>query len=134
MTPALAPIAPKIAALLPRLASEHEGEVIATARAVQRVLSSVGADLHDLAAALQSHAAIPRSPQVKTAKPPRWRDLTPAARERWLHFVLSDDSRSAWETSFLASVLERHRRAPMTFKQQAVLDRLIEQTWEGVEW
>jgi hypothetical protein len=40
----------KVAKLLPRLASKHDGEVLSTRSAVQRVLSNdSGADLHDLA-------------------------------------------------------------------------------------
>jgi hypothetical protein len=42
----------KIGKLIPRLASDHDGEVVATARAIQRSLQSAGADLHDLVAAL----------------------------------------------------------------------------------
>jgi hypothetical protein len=34
--------------LIPRLASNHDGEVIATVRAIRRTLASSGADLHDL--------------------------------------------------------------------------------------
>lgn len=42
----------KIGKLIPRLASDHDGEVIATVRAIQRSLHSAGADLHDVVAAL----------------------------------------------------------------------------------
>ena len=33
--------------LIPRLASSHDGEVIATARAIERALHGAGADWHD---------------------------------------------------------------------------------------
>ena len=49
---ALAPIASKIAKLIPRLASDHEGEVIATVRAIARTLEATGRDFHDLADAI----------------------------------------------------------------------------------
>lgn len=49
---ALAPVAPKIAKLIPRLASDHDGEVVATVRAIRRTLESAGLDLHALAAEL----------------------------------------------------------------------------------
>lgn len=42
----------KIGKLIPRLASDHDGEVVATARAIIRSLQSSGSDLHDLASAL----------------------------------------------------------------------------------
>ena len=48
----LTPIAPKLAVLVPRLASDHDGEIVATVRAIRRTLAGAGADLHDLAAAV----------------------------------------------------------------------------------
>lgn len=42
----------RLAKLIPRLATEHDGEVIATVRAIHRTLGSAGADFHDLAAAV----------------------------------------------------------------------------------
>ena len=45
-------ISPMLGKLIPRLASNHEGEVVATARAIERLLKSNGCDWHDLAAAL----------------------------------------------------------------------------------
>jgi len=43
----------KFEALLPRLASDHDGEVIATVRALDRVLRRAGMDWHDLVKAVQ---------------------------------------------------------------------------------
>ena len=48
----LTPIAPKLAKLLPRLATEADGGIIATVAAIRRTLAGHGADLHDLAAAV----------------------------------------------------------------------------------
>jgi hypothetical protein len=61
---ALATVAPKLTALLPRLASDHEGEVVATVRALRRVLAGAGLDLHDLA------AAVTHGPQPVTRSAP----------------------------------------------------------------
>jgi hypothetical protein len=47
-----ATIAPTLGKLIPLLASNHDGEVIATARAIDRVLKSSGRDWHDLAATI----------------------------------------------------------------------------------
>lgn len=44
----------RLAKFLPRLASEHDGEVVATARAIGRTLAAVGLDWHTLAAAIQA--------------------------------------------------------------------------------
>ena len=41
----------KIAIIIPRLATEHVGELVATRDALVRSLRAVGLDLHDLAAA-----------------------------------------------------------------------------------
>jgi hypothetical protein len=78
---ALAPLVPKIAKLIPRLATNHDGEVVATVRAIERTLASAGLDLHDLAGALE------REPETRTVivyrerapnsyscrPPPQWR-------------------------------------------------------------
>ena len=42
----------KLGRLLPRLASDHPGEVVATVAALRRTLDRAGLDLHDLAARL----------------------------------------------------------------------------------
>jgi len=52
-------INPLIAKLLPRLASNHDGEVVATARAIGRLLRADGLDLHDLATAI-APPSVPR--------------------------------------------------------------------------
>ena len=71
---ALAPIAPRLSKLLPLLGSDKDGEVVATARAIGRTLSSAGLDFHALAAVVERPpvvvtmaAAKPR----KTRKAPR---------------------------------------------------------------
>lgn len=47
-------LAMKISKAIPRLASEIDGEVIATANAIVRVLGSAGLSIHDLASAIYS--------------------------------------------------------------------------------
>ena len=42
----------KLSKLFPRLGSDHDGEVVATARAIVRTLESAGSSLHDLSAAM----------------------------------------------------------------------------------
>ena len=54
----LALVAPKLSKLIPMLATVHDGEVVATARAIGRTLESAGLDLHDLAKALTAPKAI----------------------------------------------------------------------------
>ena len=47
---------PKLKLLIPRLASDSDGEIVATVNAIARTLKSNGADLHDLAAALETNS------------------------------------------------------------------------------
>jgi hypothetical protein len=68
----------KIARLIPRLASPHDGEVIATVRAIERTLRGAGLDLHALADALCKRAApISLAP---VDEPADWLGLA-----RWCH-------------------------------------------------
>ncbi len=63
----LAIIAPKLAKLLPMLSTSHDGEVVATARAIGRTLQSAGLDCPALAAAI---TPIPKpEPQPVERKP-----------------------------------------------------------------
>jgi len=45
----------KLGDLIRRLGSNHDGEVVATARALQRVLKSAGRDLHQLAGIIEKN-------------------------------------------------------------------------------
>lgn len=72
----LSPIAPKLAKLLPMLATDHDGEVLATVRAIGRTLQSAGLDFHALSSALGSAIAVR---PVSEPKPETWLDLA-----RWL--------------------------------------------------
>ena len=49
-----APVAAKLSKLIPRLASEHDPEIVSTVRAIVRVLAADKLDLHDLARALEA--------------------------------------------------------------------------------
>lgn len=84
-------IAPKLAKLLPLLASDHDHEVIATARAIGRTLASAGSDFHALAAALgpkpldwsslieEAMARAARDPEPAPVEP----DAPDAPSKRW---------------------------------------------------
>lgn len=72
---------PKLKLLIPRLASDSDGEVVATVAAIARTLKSNGADLHDLAAALDGSAKQgPRKTTQHQEKPNedparKWREI-----------------------------------------------------------
>ena len=48
----LSPILPKLSRLVPRLASDADGEIVATVRAINRTLRGAGLDWHDFTSAL----------------------------------------------------------------------------------
>ena len=75
---ALAPVAPKIAKLIPRLASNHDGEVIATVHAIRRTLEGAGLDLHALAASLEIRRAA-------DGEPATWEELATWCRNVGQH-------------------------------------------------
>jgi hypothetical protein len=56
---ALAPVAPKLAKLIPMLGSDRDGEALATVRAIERTLKAAGLDFHALAAAVEHEDAQP---------------------------------------------------------------------------
>lgn len=72
---------PKLKLLIPRLASDSEGEIVATVNAIVRTLKSNGTDLHDLAAALDGGAKQgPRKSTSQEQKPKddpakKWRNV-----------------------------------------------------------
>ena len=150
---ALPTIAPKLAKIIPMLSSPNDGEVVNTARAIERTLKGIGADWHDLAKALTApamarpEAAEPKpkpprqdweSPRYTTA-PPRWRSLQPGERIMAFDVIFTLDALSPWEIDFARSIYPRLRARPetrFTDKQVSVLDGLLVKVWEqGIkEW
>jgi len=77
---ALAPVALKLAKLLPLLASDKDGEVVATARAIDRTLRAAGLDLHALAARLNAETRIVyRDPPQR--EPQTWSEVARWCRD-----------------------------------------------------
>lgn len=103
-------IASRLAKLIPRLASNHDGEVLATVQALRRTLESASLDLHSLARELSNRET--RSldcPPTSAPTPADWRAVA-----RWC--ADQDDGRlSRKERDFLAT-LRRWRGRP-TSKQ-----------------
>ena len=94
--------------LIRRLSSNHDGEVVATVRAIERTLQAEGCDWHDLADRL--------SQSNGWQEPPPLYDMAV-----WLH---THADFSAWECQFIPSVLTRLRaRAQLTPKQEEALRR-----------
>lgn len=107
----------KLKALIPRLASTHDGEVVATARAIERILARFGCDWHDLVSVIGPTAAQP-------APPPRpdfednadWRPMAAFCADRAVR--LTDK-----EQKFVFDLLA-HWRGGLTIKQAAWLERI----------
>jgi hypothetical protein len=116
MSADLAAVAPRIGQLIRLLASDKDGEVVATARALARTLKSVGADFHELANLVErpSPALELSAPRPESAGP---------ADAAWLH-------RHHWsrlsekERGFVLQMLN-WRRAP-TERQAAWLRSIAE--------
>jgi hypothetical protein len=77
--PGARPISPKtrekLAKILPRLMSPHEGEIVATIRAIERTLAAENLDFHDLVAVLTNGAAAPSAPAQQTAANPSHQEI-----------------------------------------------------------
>ena len=71
MTPKLSS---RLSKLIPRLASDSEGEVLATVRAIRVSLQAEGLDLHDLATCVENGA----DPIPAVREPFRWPDPSPS--------------------------------------------------------
>lgn len=74
--------AAKVAKMIPRLASDHDGEVVATVKAIVRVLESSGATLHDLAAAIEPRRAGDLYDDLRAAAAATMKQQRPAAPTR----------------------------------------------------
>lgn len=75
----------KLGRLLPRLASDSPGEVVATVAAIRRTLDRAGVDLHDLAARLTEAPRVvqPEAPKRNRRAQRDGADLL--AMAQWLH-------------------------------------------------
>lgn len=118
----IADIAPRLANLVRRLGSNHDGEVVATVQAIKRTLDAIGLDLHALADAIEAPAdpnqrakPAPKAKNEPKAWPNRRRrdnddDLVElnGALMPWRLaievIIASDITVSRWEAEFLESV------------------------------
>lgn len=101
----------KLAKLLPRLASTHEGEVLATVEAIRRTLDRAELDLHDLAARLCAPQPVQTrarsKPQPKPEPTPEDADEL-LAKAEWLRDQVGDDL-TAKQAAFIATAIRMLR-------------------------
>lgn len=106
---ALASIAPRLSQLVLMLSSDHDGEVVAAARAIGRTLKSSRLDWHDLAEAI----SLPLPAVVHPIDDRDWRDL--------LAFCAAHMSRlNSREKEFLRSIAKW--RGDLTERQRDWLE------------
>ena len=124
---ALTPISDKLAILIPRLGSDRDGEIVATAAAITRQLSKAGADWHDLADRLTSAPAAP----AETSETMVFYDYLTAVE--WL-LATDCGELSARDIGFCEDMRGILYRWPAKPKQAAWLGSLIERLggrWDG---
>lgn len=126
---ALPSVAPKLAKLLPLLASDRDGEVLGAVVAIRRTLATAGLDLHDLASAMTVDRA-PRSIPERGA--PMWRTLNFEQRIAWLSVLRRSVALSPWEHRFVSDTYDRVRRNPamgLSGRQAGIVNGLLAKAW-----
>jgi hypothetical protein len=146
----LASVADKLANFIRLLASDKDGEVVAAAHAMVRVLSTMGSDIHDLAdriehssnGALNEHEmqeiydagikeGVPRVEQkmrtqgtsspLRSAPQPQF----PSAQDMAFYCYQRIGFCNEWETEFATNMVSWTKHRPLTAKQQARLEGLF---------
>ncbi len=94
-----ASIPPQIAKLIPLLATEHDGEVVATARAIDRILKREGLDLHSLVEVLcepKPVAFVPPPPSPEK-EPETWGEIARWCRTRDAGDLSNKERKFVWD-------------------------------------
>ncbi len=102
---AIATVAPKLAKLIPRLSSSHEGEVVATVAAIRRTLAAAGLDLHALAQAVGT-------PVPPAVQPRSWAEIAAWCRNH------GQTSLSLKEFMFVSDLAHRLGRGSQPTEKQ----------------
>jgi hypothetical protein len=114
---------PILARLVPRLDSPHDGEIIATAKAIERVLHSSSMDWHDLTKAITAPPPIPWQPN-------RTESHESAEMRTWLEAISRETWLNDWSRSFIANILARRSLDSLSVKQRTCVDRIIKQAFD----
>jgi hypothetical protein len=121
-------VLPVIAKIVPRLATEHDGEVLNSVRAIARYLKGAGADFHDLA--LIIGAAGPGTRDASSVRPPAWFSLPIAGKLAWLSAAAFDAGQGSWTERFARDISRRIVAClPLSPKQTATAQRVIAEAW-----
>ena len=99
----------KLALLIPRLASEFDGEVVATVRAIRRLLEASGHDLHDLARIVAGGKIGHMANKAQNLRPEYQRTDAAGIIVVAEHLLATFTRLSAWEREFVESILDQAR-------------------------
>jgi hypothetical protein len=113
---------PVIAQLIPRLGSPFDGEVVATARAIERTLRSNSLDWHDLTSAITAPAPLPRQSS-------RAESHESVEMRVWLEAVEREPWPNDWTRSFITSVLARRSLNRLSKKQIACVNNIVSEAY-----
>ena len=152
---AFAGIAERLGKLIPRLASDHDGEVTATVSAISKTLQGAGLDWHDLAkrvadpsyadvtAVAGKPASSPASSWNPTSRPtppkpepapwPAFGRTSHTQRKLWLQAIAKEPVIMAMvETDVFKAFRDRMINAPTTVTMEDTLlfNRLARASWE----
>jgi hypothetical protein len=116
---------PVVARMIPRLGSPHDGEVVATAFAIERTLKSQKLDWHDVAAAMTAQAP-PTQWDGEREWPGTESDDAQHMRA-WLEAISHEPWINSGTAGFVADLLHRDNLDGLTAKQSACVDRIIRQ-------
>jgi hypothetical protein len=141
----IVPIAPKLAKFVRMLASDKDGDVVAAARAIVRVLETIGADIHDVADRIE-HSGNGRLSEAemreiydagikegvrRTEQARRTTYIAPqfpSAREMAMHCYQRINNLNEWEREFITNmVLRTRQQIPLYPKQQSKLEQIYVQ-------
>ncbi len=157
---AFAGIAERLGKLIPRLASDHDGEVVATVTAIGRTLQGARLDWHDLAKRVTepSYADVmalvrksapsqpsswsstapqpstkpkPTSPKKEPSPWPTWGTLSHFGKLAWMDAILRDGGLSATDLeTFRAIRAPYYRSQEWTRKGANAFNRHVRIMWE----
>jgi hypothetical protein len=128
----IAPLAPKLGPLLGNLASDHEGEILASVRAIRRLLERNGLSLNDLGRALEAQPVVQ---VVYQEREPNAKHATDDWFEMARHCLANAEWLSEKEHDFVRTMVRILRRqgTQPTPKQAAWLKDIFDQlAAEGV--
>lgn len=128
MTAPSSSLSRKLEKLIPLLGSNHDGEAVATARAISSALASEGFDLHDLAAALSTNLVKRQMVVTAIAPPESFDSLSHFERRAWLDALLAVDWLTPLERERVAEVRNLVRIGVdycVHYRRKRMIDALI---------